>query len=134
MTKKTKDDFHKVFERVHFSKYFKRRVLLEYARVKNANEAFRVCGFEIDEESLGDKKYAAKLLYKWRKELYQNYHLLSFMNCEMTDEVLRREIESLKSEDDKTDRVMELMRPYIENPDDPNLKRLRLRFPKDKPC
>lgn len=115
MSKKDKeDDFHKVYERVHFSRYFKRRVLLEYARLKKPNEALRACGFDIDSALLIDKKYASKLIHKWRKELYQNHHMRSFMNCEMTDEALKREIEFLKSEDDSTDRIMEMFKNTTE--------------------
>lgn len=105
---KKEEYFHKVYERVHFSKYFKRRALLEFARVKKPNEALRACGFDIDEELLIDKKYAAKLLHKWRKELYQNCEILSFMNCEMTDEALKREIEVLESSEGNEGRIMEL--------------------------
>jgi len=106
---KKEEYFHKVYERVHFSKYFKRRALLEFSRVKKPNEALKACGFDIDEELLLDKKYAAKLLHKWRKELYQNCEMLSFMNCEMTDEALKREIAALENNEDGTDRIMEMV-------------------------
>ncbi len=113
MTKKPQEDYHKVSQRVHFSKYFKRRALIEFAKLKKPNEALIACGFDLEKELEKDKNYAAKLLHKWRKELYANYKMMSFMNFELTDEVLKQEIEYV-SDGSEDDRVMEIMGPKIE--------------------
>lgn len=112
MTKK-KDQYHKVFERIHFSKYFKRRALLAFSKLKKPNEALRACGINLEEFNITDKKYAAKLLHKWRKEMYANFEMLNILNYDLTDEVLKREIESIKV--DPEDKIMNMMQPYIDS-------------------
>lgn len=113
MTKKLQEDYHKVSQRVHFSKYFKRRALIEFARLKKPNEALIACGFDLEKELVKDKKYAAKLLHKWRKELYNNNQIMSFMNFDLTDEVIKNELMYV-SNGLEGDRVMKLMGPKIE--------------------
>ena len=57
--------------RIHFSKPFKRRALLAYANGKKAKEI-------LNKES-SDKKYASKLIHKWRNELYKNPNLIALI-------------------------------------------------------
>ncbi len=82
-------------ERMHFSKYFKRKVLIEYASIKKPRETFLACGFYLNDAQTKDLKYASKLIHKWKKELIDNNNLLCFMNVEMTDEALESELMSL---------------------------------------
>ena len=50
--------------RIHFSKSFKRKALLDFSQGIRASEILK--------KESNDKKYASKLIHKWRKELYQN--------------------------------------------------------------
>ena len=122
MDKKDKN-YYKILERIHFSKQFKRAVLLEYSRLKKPNSAFEACGFDISKFNLNDKKYSSKLLYKWRNELYNNRHMLGFMNTQMDDIELKNEIDKLEKlsdnfKTDKLSRTIEIMEKAIPNPDE----------------
>ena len=54
--------------RKRYTKQEKLMVLYEYSLGKKSNEAFFAADIEI--ERANDKKYAAKLINKWKKELY----------------------------------------------------------------
>lgn len=94
------ENFHFKNKRMHFSKDFKRKVLIEFAAVKKPKEAFRVCGFEVDNKKVKDLKYASKLLYKWKREFMNNRCMLSFLNSEFTDDDIENEILILESSND----------------------------------
>ena len=67
-------------KRIYYSKSFKRQVLIEVANGGNFEDILRHAGFNIDLQIQKDKKYCAKLFYKWRHELYKNNELLYFPN------------------------------------------------------
>ena len=52
------------------------------------------------------KKYVAKLLYKWRQELYENKEILNFLNYKVDEKSLKEEISNIGS-DDEQDHVLD---------------------------
>ena len=86
--------------RFRYSKDFKRWALRELASGKKPNDILRASGFDIEPLIKNDKKYASKLFYKWRKELYKDYKMMFITSVELTDKVLLDEIDSMYFEDD----------------------------------
>ena len=82
-------------QRTSFSKNIKRKILLEIAKGENPETAFLKHAFESLKEVSNDKKYAAKLLYKWRKEMYENKEILSLLNHNVDKALLKDEIISI---------------------------------------
>ena len=81
--------------RLNFSKPFKRRALLAYSSGKKA------C--EILNKKSPDKKYAAKLIHKWRNELYKNPNLivLAYENIDL--EYFKEEIDLIGNDFEEDD-------------------------------
>ena len=86
--------------RASFSKRIKRKILLEVAKGKNPNEVLLEYAFLSLEDVTKDKKYAAKLLHKWRRELYENREILNILNHDVTCEMLDYEIETMGCDDE----------------------------------
>ena len=65
--------------RIHFSESFKRKALLDFSQGIKASEILK--------KESNDKKYASKLIHKWRKELYQNPNMLAliYSNIDFSD-------------------------------------------------
>lgn len=82
-------------QRLSFSKNIKRKILLEVAKGESPENALLKCGFESLEEISNDKKYAAKLLHKWRKEVYENKGILNLLTHDVDKETLKEEIISI---------------------------------------
>ncbi|MBQ8635689.1 hypothetical protein IJ425_06020 [bacterium] len=86
--------------RTSFSKRIKRKILLEVAKGRNPNEVLLECAFLSLDDVTKDKKYAAKLLHKWRKELYENKEILNILNHDVNREMLDYEIEAMGCDDE----------------------------------
>ena len=91
--------------RKHFSNQFKRRVLLEYAKNKDASKVFSDNGIEFT----GDKKYALKLIHKWKNEMYKNINILSSDYFNMDLNYIEKEIDILGDDNEKDDIVNEIL-------------------------
>ena len=90
-------------KRIYYSKNFKRQALISVANGANFEDILRSGGFDIDCAIKKDKKYCAKLLHKWRKELYKNNELICFTGDNITFSMLENELERLNNlnEDDE---------------------------------
>ena len=84
-------------ERISFSKKIKRKILLDVAKGKSATEALLDNGFNSIQSVSNDKKYAPKLIHKWKKELCRNREMLFTGSCEPNDEFLKEDISQLLS-------------------------------------
>ena len=95
-----KNDINLNSERVSFSKKIKRKILLEIARGTNASEALLKHAFSSLNEISQDKKYAAKLLHKWRKEMYDHKEILNILHHEVDIEMINEQIQDIGDKDD----------------------------------
>ena len=93
-------------ERVSFSKRIKRKILLEVAKGAKPKDVFLRYVFSSFDKITTDEKYVAKLLYKWRKELYENKEMLNFLNYDLNENILGDEIFNI-GEDDDNDSVLD---------------------------
>ena len=80
---------NKNIQRVHLSKSLKRKILLEAARGEKLKDIFLRYDFNPDAK---DKKYLAKLLHKWRKELYKEKEILQINAHKIDKDVLEQEV------------------------------------------
>ena len=101
-----KKDVNLNSQRVSFSKRIKRKILLEVSKGRKPQEVFLEYAFDSFDEITKDKKYVAKLLYKWRQELYENKEILNFLNYKIDERSLKEEIDNLGS-DDEEDHVLD---------------------------
>lgn len=99
MTKNIKKDFKENSQRLSFSKAFKRRVLLEYSKGKNSDEILNEI---IKYSNTTDKKYASKIVHKWRKEMYLDKEILYLTN-HADIESIEYDIISMTPESDNDD-------------------------------
>lgn len=58
--------------RIRYSKEFKHNAVFEVLKGKKPLDVLLNSGFDISEVIKKDKKYASKLIYKWKKELLKN--------------------------------------------------------------
>ena len=86
----------------HFSRQFKRMALLEYAKGKKPSQIF----FELGVKSTDDKKYASKLINKWKQELYKNINLISLSFVNINSKYAKQEIDSI-GDDGEIDTISE---------------------------
>ena len=84
-------------QRVSFSKKIKRKMLLEFAKGKNPKDFLLEFVFDSLTNITKDKKYCAKLLHKWKKELYQNKNILSVLSHKIDKQMIEYEIENIDS-------------------------------------
>ena len=63
----------------------------EYSKGKKPSDILR--GFEI--EGSEDKKYAAKLIHKWKNEAYENMNMLALTWDNIDEEYAQNEIDSI---------------------------------------
>ena len=101
-----KKDVNLNTQRVSFSKRIKRKILLEVSKGRKPQEVFLEYAFDSFDEITKDKKYVAKLLYKWRQELYENKEILNFLNYKIDEKSLKEEISNIGS-DDEQDHVLD---------------------------
>ena len=66
--------------RYKYSKEQKERILYEIGLNKSIDEAFNSIGIDVQKLDVSDEKYRAKLISKWKKELYCNRENISFLN------------------------------------------------------
>ena len=93
-------------QRVRFSRKIKRKILLEIAKGRKPQEVFLEFAFDSFDEITKDKKYASKLLYKWRQELYQNKEILNLLNHDVDNKMIEDEIRNI-GEDEEKDNVLD---------------------------
>ena len=75
--------------RIYFSKQFKRAALIEYSTGKSPDEVLKSLGYKYITD---DKKYASKLIFKWRKEFYDNLKLYPLLNKDFNENLLKFEM------------------------------------------
>lgn len=91
-------------KRVGFSKRIKRKILLEVAKGKKMEDALLEHAFVSLEGITTDKKYAAKLFYKWSKEVYEHRDMLFLLNHEVDSDMIDDEIDNIgEDEEDEID-------------------------------
>lgn len=93
-------------KRTTFSKGLKRKILIEITKGVKPEDALLKYAFDSLGDITKDKKYASKLIHKWRKEIYEHKEFLYLINHELDDEALDYEIENLSNEDDDDDEIM----------------------------
>ena len=91
--------------RKHFTASFKRKVLLEYAKGKKPAEILTVFGVNLT----GDKKYALKLVNKWKNEMYKNMNILNLNFANIDFDYAEDEINSIGVDSEKDDILNELL-------------------------
>lgn len=79
-------------KKTYFSKQFKRIALIEYSKGKSAREVFKILGHEILSD---DKKYASKLIHKWKMEFYDKLCLPELSIRKLDKNLLMYEIENI---------------------------------------
>ncbi len=77
--------------RKRFTNQFKRKILLEYSKGKKPAEIFLENGIDFT----ADKKYALKLVHKWKQELYKNINWLSLEYCNIDFDYAQKEIDTI---------------------------------------
>ena len=83
--------------RIFFSKSFKRKALLEFARGIKASDILN--------KKSKDKKYASKLIHKWRKELYLNPNILALIYENVDFSYAKQEIDLIGDDNEEDDFV-----------------------------
>jgi len=87
-----KEDIKFNKQRITFSKKIKRKILLEIIKGEKPTKALLKHTSLTLEEISSDKKYAAKLIYKWKQEVYKNREILFLLNHELDEEMIDEEI------------------------------------------
>jgi len=82
-------------QRKYFSKSYKRKALLEFSKGKRASD--------IIENESEDKKYASKLIHKWRRELYINRNLITLAPENIEVDYCPAEIDEIGTDNEKDD-------------------------------
>ena len=88
--------------RKHFTRQFKRKVLLECAKGKKPAEILVQFGVDLT----GDKKYAPKLINKWKKEMYKNMNCLALDFNNIDFDYAEDEIASI-GDDNEEDNILD---------------------------
>ena len=89
-------------KRIRYSKEFKRNAVLSAMRGVSALEILMSSGYDLSNVLKNDKKYASKLLYKWKKEFFKNRKKIQQPN---SDDTIRNEISNL-TDDYENDIIM----------------------------
>lgn len=84
--------------RYQYTKEQKERILYEISLNKTIDDAFISIGLDVNKLDVNDEKYKAKLVSKWKKELYSNRENISFLN--RNHQLIQLEKEINKNEDD----------------------------------
>ena len=88
-------------QRIRFSKKIKRDILLEIARGTSAQDAFLEYASLAVDEITKDKKYASKLLYKWKQELYEDKEILNLLSHNVDTAMINNEINNIGNDDEE---------------------------------
>ena len=91
--------------RSFFTEKFKRKVLLEYAKGKKPAQILSEFGIPLSQ----DKKYALKLIHKWKGELYKNINLLELNLSNLDLNYAQQEIDTIGSDDEEDDILDEIL-------------------------
>ena len=83
-------------KRLYFSHDFKRDALVLYAGGLSAKDVFLKLGINISSLEKNDKKYASKLINKWKNEVYSNKEILYLLSCNLENKRLISEIEAIR--------------------------------------
>ena len=103
MNKKEEFGCQKNNQRMSFTKEFKRKALVEFSKGKKAQEVLLDATNDILKIDTTDKKYYAKIMHKWRKELYLNNSMLAFTSIKPSDENLDIEINNIGTDFEEDD-------------------------------
>jgi len=82
--------------RLTFSSVIKRQMFLEASQGIN----FKYVVNNHFNKNSNDKKYASKLFYKWKEEIYSHNEILHIFNYELSDEIINLEIKNMLYEDE----------------------------------
>ena len=95
---------NKIKSKNTFSRQFKRKFLLEYSKGKKPNDIFEEFGINLT----SDKKYASKMLHKWKNELYKNPLMLisEYVNLDLS--YVNEEITAIGNDFENDDIIKEL--------------------------
>ena len=66
--------------RYKYTKEQKERILYEISLNKSIDEAFNSLEIDFEKLDISDEKYRAKLISKWKKDLYSNRENISILN------------------------------------------------------
>lgn len=66
--------------RYKYTKEQKERILYEISLNKSIDEAFNSLEIDFEKLDISDEKYRAKLISKWKKDLYANRENISILN------------------------------------------------------
>lgn len=77
--------------RKHYTKEDKMRALFELSLGNTSLDALICVGFDVENSPVKDKKYAPKLINKWRKEIFLNKNLIKNINREYNTIVFEQE-------------------------------------------
>ena len=66
--------------RYKYTKEQKERILYEISLNKSIDEAFNSLEIDFEKLDISDEKYRAKLISKWKKDLYLNRENISILN------------------------------------------------------
>ena len=85
--------------RYKYTKEQKERILYEISLNKSVDEAFAAIEIDVHKLNTVDEKYKAKLISKWKKELYSNKDNISVLNKNNQLIQLEKEINQFSNED-----------------------------------
>ncbi len=85
--------------RYKYTKEQKERILYEISLNKTSLDAFNSIGINLDKLDITDEKYRAKLISKWKKELYINKDNILILNRNHQNIQLEKEINQKENED-----------------------------------
>lgn len=91
--------------RKHFSNKFKRKVFLEY--IKGRKPVQILTDFRVNLTE--DKKYAVKLIHKWKNELYKNMGQLNLNYMNIDFDYAKTEIDFIGDDSEKDNILDELL-------------------------
>lgn len=77
--------------RKHYTKEDKMRALFQLSLGNTSLDALICVGFDVENSPVKDKKYAPKLINKWRKEIFLNKNLIKNINKEFNSTVFEKE-------------------------------------------
>lgn len=88
------------FQRISYTKSFKRRALLELVKGKLPQDILKSATKDILSFNTSDKKYFSKLLHKWKKELYCDNRYVFFNSIDPNDLDLEYELINMHKVDE----------------------------------
>ena len=88
-------------QRASFTRRIKRKILLEIADGKKPIEVILKYASEVVENNTTDKKYALKLIHKWKKEMYENKEILNILNHKIDNEIIEDEINAINIDENE---------------------------------